>query len=203
MGRCEFQPDLPFSSPQVWSLPFTEFPCAQGKKEGEESEFLNPASWDHRTHFWQGSAAETLQNQASLPQSYKINNGVRVPSAKTFLSPPTCIFLTAEDGELLLIVPRPTPLGPWRKGALSNGLSLWMGLCLWKFLPLQADRSPYVDHQDIKQDSLKPVIQSAVSPLVDLHVVINDTDLSREEKNVRANVRDRTFIYAHGFPLAQ
>lgn len=108
-----------------------------GKKEDEELVFLSHISWDHWTHFWWGSATGTLQNRASLPYSYKINNGVRVPSAKTFLSPPTCIFLTAEeDGELLLIVPRLTPLGPWRKGALSSTLSLWMGLCLWKFLPL-------------------------------------------------------------------
>lgn len=96
--------------------------------------------------FWWGNAEGTVQNRASPPQSYKINNGARTPSAETFLSPPTCIFLTAEeDGGLLLMVPRPAPPGPGGR-AISRALSVWMGLCLWKFLPLQVDRSPYVDH---------------------------------------------------------
>lgn len=116
------------------------------REKDEESEFLNHVNLGPHNALSVGNADGTLQNKASHPQSYKINNGVRVPRAKAFLSPPTCIFLTAEqDGGLLLIVPRPTPLGPGGR-ALSHACSLWMGLCLWKFLPLQADRSPYVDH---------------------------------------------------------
>lgn len=78
-------------------------------------------------YFWCSNAEGTLQYQASHLQNYKINNGVRVPSAKTFLSPPTCIFLTAEeDGGLLLIVPRLTPPGP---GGMA--LSCVPFLCGW------------------------------------------------------------------------
>lgn len=144
LGRRGFQPDLPLPSPQVPSSPrlVQELTQARGKGGGRigVSNLRKRVATSYPS--WWGDAEGTSQNQASRPQSYKINGGARAPSTKTFLSPPTCIFLTAEeDGGPLLIVPRPAPPGP-----AGRVLSLRTGPCLRTFLPLQADRSPYVDH---------------------------------------------------------
>lgn len=76
-----------------------------------------------------------------IPRAIKLMMESGFPVQK-HLSPLTCIFLTAEEDEgLLLIVPRPTPQGPGER-ALAPSLSLTLSLSLDGPVSLEIPTTP-------------------------------------------------------------